>query len=251
MNGTIKWTLQYINARYIPKALERLQHMKPKKPQYAPLRWTTAAYGQSLQMVPEPYSSPLLGKKDPKFIQSVVGKLLYYTRLLDPTMLCGINEISRVQYKPTTDTLEKARILLDYASTYSSSILCSHASQMIIHVDSDSEYLVMPKSRSCYAGYFYLSDWPRYKSHKPTPWRNGPILTACKKIRNVLTSAAEAETTGAFNNAKEGVGIRPSLFAPGNEQPATPLKTDNFTTADFFNSGMKPKRSKTWDMRMH
>ena len=31
----------------------------------------------------------------------------------------------------------------------------------------------------------------------------------------------------------------------------TPIKTDNSTTDRFFNSVMKPKRSKTWDMKWH
>ena len=31
----------------------------------------------------------------------------------------------------------------------------------------------------------------------------------------------------------------------------TPIKTANSTTDGFFNSGMKPKRSKTWDMKWH
>ena len=29
----------------------------------------------------------------------------------------------------------------------------------------------------------------------------------------------------------------------------TPIKTANSTTDGFFNSGMKPKRSKTWEMK--
>ena len=34
-------------------------------------------------------------------------------------------------------------------------------------------------------------------------------------------------------------------------QPASPLKTDNSTTADLISSGMKPKCSKTREMRIH
>ena len=37
---------------YISKSLERFQHPKPKKPQYALHRWTTPAYGKCIQMVP-------------------------------------------------------------------------------------------------------------------------------------------------------------------------------------------------------
>ena len=31
----------------------------------------------------------------------------------------------------------------------------------------------------------------------------------------------------------------------------TPLKTENSTTEVFLNLGMKPKRSKTWDLKLH
>ena len=55
--------------------------------------------------------------------------------------------------------------------------------------------------------------------------RNRPILTTCKTIRNVVSSAAEAETTGTLCNAKEGVAILPSLLGIGHKQPPTPLKT--------------------------
>ena len=40
--------------------------------------------------------------------------IFYYTHSIDPTMICAINEISRVKYKPTTNTIEKARMLIDY-----------------------------------------------------------------------------------------------------------------------------------------
>ena len=109
----------------------------------------------------------------------------------------------------------------------------------------------MPEARSVYAGHFYLSDWPRDKPNLPSTKRNGPILTTCKTIHNVVSSSDEAETTGTFCNAKEGVAIIPSLIGLGYKQPPTPLKTDNYTNDGFVNSSTKSKKSKTWDMNMH
>ena len=43
--------------------------------------------------------------------------------------------------------------------------------------------------------------------------------------------------------------MRLALITLDHKQPATPLKTDNFTTEGFVTSGMKPKRSKTWYMK--
>ena len=63
----------------------------------------------------------------------------------------------------------------------------------------------MPKARSRFAGYFRL-----LQSHsKPNcHLHNGAILIKCKTIQHVITSAAEAETKGVFNNTKTAVGIR-------------------------------------------
>ena len=137
--------------------------------------------------------------------------------------------------------MAKAKWFLDYAATYLNAIIRYHASKMVLHIDSDAAYLVMPEALIVYAGHFYLSDWPRDKPNLPSTKRNGPILTTCKTIRNVVSSAAEAETTGTFYNAKEVVAILPSLIDLGHKQPPTPLKTDNSTTDGFVNSSMKPK----------
>ena len=122
---------------------------------------------------------------------------------------------------------------------------------MFLHIDSDAAYLVMPESRSVYAGHFYISDWPHDKPHLLSTKRNRPILTTCKTIRNVVSLADEAENAGTFCNSKDGVAIISSLIGLCNKQPPTPLKTDNSTTDEFFNSSMKPNKSKTWDMNMH
>ena len=43
----------------------------------------------------------------------------------------------------------------------------------------------------------------------------------------------------------------PDLITLEHQQPATPLKLENSTTEGFLKSGMKPRRSKTWDMKWH
>ena len=92
---------------------------------------------------------------------------------------------------------------------------------------------------------FYLSDWPSPSPIKPNPERNGLIHTECKPIRNVVSSAAESETCGTFNNCNTATGMQPALMALDHKQPETSLKTDNSMTEGFVNLGMKPKRSKT------
>ncbi|MFO0089630.1 MAG: hypothetical protein ACK518_02280, partial [bacterium] len=82
---------------------------------------------------------------------------------------------------------------MDYAATYPNTIVRYYASGMILFVDSDAAYLVLPKARSRIAGYHYLSSLPLVGQ---APTLNAPILVLCKTLRHVVSSAAEAETAG-------------------------------------------------------
>ena len=83
---------------------------------------------------------------------------------------------------------------MDYMATYPEATIRYHASDMCLYIDSDAAYLVLPKARSRGAGNFYLSNTPPTSNAKPEPVPNGPIHTECVTLRNVMTSAAEAET---------------------------------------------------------
>ena len=137
--------------------------------------------------------------------------------------------------------------LFDYAATYPDAVLRFYKSDMILNVDSDAAYLVLPNAKSRIAGYYHLSS---YNPPHPTPL-NAPILIICKTIKNVVASAAEAETGGLFLNGQEIIPIRYLLEQMSHPQPPTPLKTDNSTSLGFVTSNIKLKRSKAWDMRFH
>ena len=79
---------------------------------------------------------------------------------------------------------------------------------MVLNVDSDAAYLVLPRARIRLAGHFFLSS-PGSPSRIAAP--NGPVLTECKTIRHVVSSAATANA--------------------------------------FIHQTMRHKRSKSWDMR--
>ena len=164
-------------------------------------------------------------------------------------MLPALNQISTQQAKPTHQTNDDAAMLLDFAATYPNAKVCYHASDMIIHVDTDAAYLVMPNAKSRIAGYFYLSSKPKSPGD-PVPL-NGAILVECTTIKHVVSSAAEAECGGCFHNAQKAIPIRIALQDLGHPQPKTPIKTDNSTAEGFANKSMRQKRSKAWDMRYH
>ena len=62
---------------------------------------------------------------------------------------------------------------------------------MILQIEPDVAYLVIPKYCSFFSGHLYLSKFLRDNPNKPTPSCNGPILMTCKTIRNVVNSADE------------------------------------------------------------
>ena len=137
---------------------------------------------------------------------------------------------------------------MDYAATYPQVYVRFHASDMILAVDSDAAYLVMPNAKSRIAGYFQLNDHPDRIQH---PDINGAILVECKALRNVMSSVAETETAGVFHNAQRAIPIRYILEQLGHAQPPTRIKADNSTTTGFIHNNIHQKKSKSWDMRYH
>jgi len=117
---------------------------------------------------------------------------------------------------------------------------------MILKVHSDSSYLNEPQARSRVGGHFYMGN----KDTKPECY-NGPILNISTIMKNVMSSAAEAEVGSLFNNCKEAVTIRTILEQLGHEQPATPVQVDNSTADGFANKKIKQQRSRTMDMRFY
>ena len=105
-------------------------------------------------------NSPLLDQKGVKYVQHVVLSLLYYTRAINNTMLPTLNTFGSEQAKPAKQTEQKYHRLLNYASMYPDASIRYHASDIVLHVESDAAYLVMSKARSRIDGYHQLLDYP-------------------------------------------------------------------------------------------
>jgi len=68
------------------------------------------------------------------------------------------------------------------------------------------------------------------------------------------SSSAEAETGGIFHNAQHTIPItRILIHVLKHPQPelGTPIVTDNVTLKGIISKLIKPRKSKTWDMRYH
>ena len=176
----------------------------------------------------------------------MVGSLLYYARAVDNTLLPALNAIAQQQAHPTEESMRKCKRLLDYVATFPNVFIRFYKSDMILTIDSDAAYLVLPGARSRIAGFFQMNSLD-----KTTPFRNGALLVECKSLRHVVASSAEAEVAGIFHNAQTAIPIRYMLAQLGHPQPATPLKTDNATALNFVKNNITQKRSKSWDMRFY
>ena len=134
---------------------------------------------------------------------------------------------------------------MDYLATQDEAVLTYSASKMILTVHSDASYLSEPKARSRAGGHFFLSD------NSSIPPNNGAILNIAHIIKNVMSSATEAELAALYINAREAVYIRIILDEMGHKQPATPMQTDNAMAEAVINAKVQPKRTKAMDMRFH
>ena len=182
----------------VPKNLKKINH-RVSKPQYSPHEFIPITFGTTVrQLAMQADTSPFLDEKDTKYVQSVVGSLLYHARALDASLLPALNTISSQQNKSTQKVKEKCQRLLDYIANYSNPILWFYASDMILTAESDAAYLVLLKARSRADGIFYMHNKPTSKPHHNL---NGAILIECTTLRHIVSSAAEAEVGALFHNA--------------------------------------------------
>ncbi|KAI2502114.1 Reverse transcriptase (RNA-dependent DNA polymerase) [Fragilaria crotonensis] len=229
---------------YIARALQRFQHEAPAKAEHSPHPWQRPTYGAKTQFAPMPdANAPALNAADKIRILEVLGTLLFYARAIDSTLLTAIGELATEQLGGTASTMDKLAQLLNYCATHRDATVRFHASDILL------AYLSVIKARSRAAGYFYLT----HKTTKPTDAYkpNGAVHVLCHIMREVLSSAAEAELGALFHNGKEVCPLRIALTEMGHPQPATPMATDNSTASGIATDTVKQKRSKAVDMRFY
>ncbi|KAL7524496.1 hypothetical protein ACHAXR_001939, partial [Thalassiosira sp. AJA248-18] len=201
---------------YTLKQLIRYAHEKPRRPQHCPYSPHPITYGAKVQTTLPTDESPLLGKKDIKYIQQVVGSFLYYARAVDPTILMALASIAADQAAPTENTMKRVKQFLDYMWTHPDAKIRYRASDMVLNIHSDASYLSVKNARSRAGGCYFLGSVP--KEGKPI-FLNGAILVLCQVLKLVAASAAEAELGALFLNAKEAKVIRITLEELGHPQP--------------------------------
>jgi hypothetical protein len=202
---------------YIARALQRFQHVAPTKAEHAPHPWQRPTYGAKTQFATVPDNAAALNATDKLRILEVLGTLLFYARAIDSTLLTAIGELATEQSGGTTTTMEKLAQLLNYCATHPDATVRFTASDMLLAVESDASYLSVVKARSRAAGYFHLTNLPAKPTDGYKP--NGAVHVLCHIMREVLSSAAEAELGALFHNGKEACPLRIALEEMG--QPPT------------------------------
>jgi hypothetical protein len=229
---------------YVKKALKQFCH-ELKYQQHSPYPCAPIKYGVAKQYATLESTAPPLNGQEKRFIQQLCGKYLYLGRAIDNTLLCPISALVAQTSNPTKDTMQCATQLLDYLGTQEEAILTYNASNMILAVHSNASYLSKPKARSRAGGQFFLS------SDTQLPANNGAILNIAHIIKNVMSSATEAELAALYIMAREAVYIRIILEEMGHKQPPTPMQTNNTMADGVINGKVQPKHTKAMDMRFH
>ena len=112
----------------------------------------------------------------------MVGSFLHYGREIDSAILPELDEIGTQQAYPATTTMKKCQRLLDYVNTYKNTSIIFLKSDVMLHDNSDTAYLVLPKARSRVAGHFKLTN----NRKSPTFFCNGAVLIECKGLRHLF-----------------------------------------------------------------
>jgi hypothetical protein len=215
---TLKWdyenrTCDISMPGYVSNVLRKFQHDAPKHPQHTPSRYVTPVYGAKTQYAKKDETPPLTAQQCLK-IQKVIGSVLYYSRAVDPAVLMPLNDIATEQTKAAEKTQAATSQLLDYLATHPDATIRYHASDMILHIHSDTSYLSVSNARSRLGGLFFLGN---KLTEQDT--LNGSILNVASVIKNMVASAAESEVGACFHNAQSGTPLRFTLTELGHTQP--------------------------------
>jgi len=216
------------------------------EPQHCPYTPAPKQYGTEAQ-APLPVDiSPRLSDEEIKEIQQIIGSMLYYARAVNITVFVALSSIASKQTRGTTNTMAKAKQLLDYLVTHPDATIRLRASNMVLNVHSDASYLSEMKAHSRTCGHFFMGWSPKDKYPIKL---NGAFFTLYTILRFVVASAAKAKLGALFLNCKEGIIFQLTLEELGHLQPRTPVHCDNATTAGIANNTIKRQRSRSMEMR--
>ena len=104
---------------YVDRALQKFNHPPPLHAQHTPHKWSAPVYGSREPQTATPNSvAQPLDKTCTVRVQSINGTFHYYGRAVDLCIHVALNDVASEQAVPTTDTLDKTHMLMDYLHSY-------------------------------------------------------------------------------------------------------------------------------------
>ena len=113
----------------------------------------------NIQYAKEILDNEVLDKHITQLIQTANGNFFYYGCVVHSSILQPLNKIGANQAASVAFIKANIEYLMDYAITHLNATICYRAIDMILHVDLDASYLVVPKALSHVACCYYLNSF--------------------------------------------------------------------------------------------
>ena len=127
---------------------------------------------------------------------------------------------------------------------YEDALLCQ-ASDKMLAIHSDAQYLDDQNTINCTGGHFYLSDDIKFL------FNNGAIVNNTQVIEVVMSLAAETEIGALYINVRKVVYMRQILAERCNLQKQKPIQTDDSMVDGIINHKVQPKCTNAMDMHFY
>jgi hypothetical protein len=131
-----------------------------------------------------------------KQVQDIVGTLLYYAQVVDPTLLAALSAIAAQQSNGMQAVANTCNQILDYVATYLNVGLWYHVCDMILAVHMDASCLSEIGGKHQAAGHYYLTN----QNNKN--FNNSAVMTLSSIIKHVMSSASEVELLAMYYSCK-------------------------------------------------
>ena len=204
----------------IAKARLRFQHLAPLRQQHSAHTWQAQAYRSATQLTAAPNDSALLNAAGIFQAQEIIGVLC-----IAPVVQWTIPSLwprwafSRLHQSPKPQPQRWNSYSTTVPPAPKQSFARFHASNMFLHVHSNSSCLSEGHARSRSGDHFFLSSHPADPHTVPLPDSPplplyGPVHVPSSIMRVVLSSATEAEMGVAMHHAG-----RPRSSSTANAHP--------------------------------
>ena len=161
----------------------------PRKPQLSPHKCREVKYGIKTQLAPEEDTSKPLNDAGIRWVQTIVGALLWIGRAVNNKLLVALSAIGSQQASATEDITKAIQQLLDYCVTYPDDGILYRSRNMILAGHSDVGFNNETRARIRAGAHIFLSE------NESIPRWNGPLLTIAQIMKYVVSSSEEAEMT--------------------------------------------------------